>query len=694
MAFYCGGFVRLDNREVVNRQAACFNRRALACSVCLCYHFLLHRLLGLFARPATPYAYTRERATQLRTYRLNNYDMAARHQLRALTQTPELGLSDAEDSYSSSEEEMPERDETDHLLRQAHHYVITEGGNDPPTTYMERIQRINQSLIHEISRHGYDCDSKLYRRVKQKVDHVLREFEDAVDADSSVYDYEEMPEYYTAATEGALYLMDSSPLTPDGPPGRRTTKLNGKDDIERTYRYGDPGNHPENWYKNAAESLPFPETIHMADGESMRIHWDFATTGNVEKIEPVISNGVSFNDPRLVHHNSQAQYESGSRFKLPAIDPADMAKVNEFGTVDELHKAVDAFNQSDDTTKENGDYKYAPRVFLDRLDVGQQDSPQALIDVVRSAVNTTPTRPRTSSTGSSKISSAPSATETLFNKQQQQPLPSGPGDDASSHTVEADHHYDNLPVAFSSPSSNPSPPQATIPEPSSRNDHDVSPAIRRIKAATEASIRSSSLPPSPPAQPEAATQVATHVSISAKRPRGRPRKHPLPEATELTVPAYQTTATRKRKHLSIDATVEAQAEERVKIVEEVPAKRKKITQTYGWYKSNSELRREPSQTRPCTPTTATEPETLHTPAMTLAETPALTPASSAVSTPPVAKARTAGKQRKVRTKRGSEERVSPERSAEIMTERSRGGAAVGHESIQRRSTRSVKLRAT
>ena len=321
-----------------------------------------------------PKRYTRQRATEFRTYGLNNFNMAAGYQRRTPIQTPDLSLSDSEDSYSSDEEEMPERAETDQLLRQAHHYVITEGGNDSPTIYMERIQRINRSLIQEISQHSYDYDPKLYRRVKQKIDHVLREFEDAVDADSNDYDYDEMLEYCTAAAEVALYRMDSSPATPDSTSTQRTK--HSKEESERTYPYGGTGNHPEVWYHKAAASLPFPETIRMADWEGLRIQWDLENTGDTEKRQPITGDLVLFNDPRLAHHNSLTQYESGSRFKLPAIDPSVMTEVNKFGTIDSLDKTVADFNQSDRVAETNGEYKYAPRVFLDRLDVGQQINSQ------------------------------------------------------------------------------------------------------------------------------------------------------------------------------------------------------------------------------------------------------------------------------------------------------------------------------
>lgn len=139
-----------------------------------------------------------------------------------------------------------------------------------------------------------------------------------------------------------------------------------------------------------------------------------------------------------------------------------------------------------------------------------------------------------------------------------------------------------------------------------------------------------------------------------------------------TVPAYQTTATGKRKRLSVDV-VEEQADE--------DAEYQAVLSKRRW------LARESA--RPCTPTMPTQPETLDTPA----SLPALTPGSSVMSTPPLAKARVAGKkQRKIRTKRDYEQRVSPEKFDEIMAGRKSTAAAARHESIARGSTRSGKVR--
>ncbi|KAH6620005.1 hypothetical protein C7974DRAFT_224475 [Boeremia exigua] len=419
--------------------------------------------------------------------------MTARNQIHAVAQTPELILSDPEDDYASSDEEMPDREEMDGLLRQAHHYVITEGGSDSPTTYMERIQRIDQSLIQEIADYNYDCDRKLCRRVKQKIDHVMREYEDAVDDDSYGHTF---PKYHATAAKSALYRKYSQPTTPDGRPVQLDEKDSNKDELQRTYLYGGPDNHPENWYKKTAGSLPFPETIRMAEWESLRIHWDLATTGDMDNKAPVTFNGVSFNDSRLKRLNHLKRYESGSRFELTKPDPNHIAMINEFCTVGRLRNAVDTFNRSNDSRREDGEYEYAPRVFLERLDIGPQVSPadelpseveqsehepelpdiNHIVDDVRKVVNTTPSKPR------------------------------------------------------HSPSSNSAP--------------EVLSAIRRIKAATDDSILSSDIPQSPPAL------SGTNQAAPTKKPRRSPGNIPATQkrkrGSEINVEVETVSAKRVR----------------------------------------------------------------------------------------------------------------------------------------------------
>lgn len=279
-------------------------------------------------------------------------------------------MSDSEDAYSSDEEEMLlTREKLDRWLRGAHHYVITEGGKDSESIYAQRIHHINRN-IQEISSYRYDCDQNLYRHVKQKIDHVLREYEDFMGVDLGVEDDEGSDSVDVVAKEPP----DSSPVTPTATSALDTLERTGKKDhdFKRTYYYGGLNEQPEIWYQKAPASLPFPETFRMAEWESLRMDWDIYNTGDMKNSEPVTSNGVSFHDPRIIHHDNRPRFETGSKYKLPAVNSVDMAKVADYATVDRLHKVVDIFNQHDDTKNAGGDFKYAPRVSLERLEVGFQ----------------------------------------------------------------------------------------------------------------------------------------------------------------------------------------------------------------------------------------------------------------------------------------------------------------------------------
>jgi hypothetical protein len=194
--------------------------------------------------------------------------------------------------------------------------------------------------------------------------------------------------------------------------------------------------------------------------------------------------------------------------------------------------------------------------------------------------------------------------------------------------------------------------------------HGVSPAIRRIKAATESSIRGR-----PISTKTVHGQVATHVSIPATGSSGRSRKNTLPAS-----PLSNTfTAAGKRKRPTADTVEEAvQPKSKTTIA---PAKR-----------------RSTESAQPSTPPTSGG---LHTPSPTPAKTPALTTSGSSVASTPLstkAKAKAAGKKtRKIRTKHDYEERVTPERYREIMKERT-NVTAQGHESVPRGVTRSGLVR--
>lgn len=265
-------------------------------------------------------------------------------------------------------------------------------------------------------------------------------------------------------------------------------------------------------------------------------------------------------------------------------------------------------------------------------------------------MNASPTR-RRSDIGSSKKGSSAS---TIFSSLHDETEQSGSGDPATPDNEDVDVRIAIVPSVSD-------PKQRSKPTPNTpmRETHGVSPAIRRIKAATESSIRSSDLPQSPhTATKTVHPQVATHVSISATGSSGRSRKDKLP-ASPLS---NTSTATEKRKR-PVD-TVEEAVEPKNKTAI-APAKRRRI-----------------ESAQPSTPSIAPTSSGLHTPS----STPAVTPASARSGSSSAGK-----KTRKIRTRHDYEERVTPERYREIMRERS-NVTAQGHEGVPRGVTRSGLIR--
>lgn len=268
---------------------------------------------------------------------------------------------------------MTEREQTDHLLRQAHHYVITEGENDSPATYIDCIQRIDRTLLQEIVEQGYDCDPKLYRRVRQKIDHVQREFEDAIGADFILYDYEELSGCYRASEREPLYRVDSSPATPGFSSARLAARLNAKDELEEGVYFCGPTSHPVHWYKIYSASLQFPETIRMNGCESLWTDCDLVVTGDQDGKDPDTSVVAGLKTHPIAYHDSMAQCDFASRLSLPTIDRSDTANSNNMSTVNELPEAVDVSKRGDCIETMNGKYKCTPQVFLDRPCVDHQN---------------------------------------------------------------------------------------------------------------------------------------------------------------------------------------------------------------------------------------------------------------------------------------------------------------------------------
>jgi hypothetical protein len=304
--------------------------------------------------------------------------MAARYQRNALRRTPDIvELSDS-DEYSMSDDAPTQQDLNNRRLVQAMNYINEEGGDDSPTTFMDRVGRINDALLQQLPQQGSAAfDPELYRSVRAMVQDVQRDYENAAQEEPMSMDIEDEPlQYdYPPDTEEALYRGDDDSLPSTPTPAARppaplykalTPRRRGSEDNverERDFKYGGPENEVENWHKDFPGSLPFPETIKMAHWESLKIDYDLSRS----KEDSIVETNVPFTHPQLLQYKSLPQYESGSRFKLPSVSEETQIAV---AAVGDLQAAVNAFNKSDQSEGSKKDY--APRIALEKFKVGYQ----------------------------------------------------------------------------------------------------------------------------------------------------------------------------------------------------------------------------------------------------------------------------------------------------------------------------------
>jgi hypothetical protein len=249
-----------------------------------------------------------------------------------------------------------QRDFNNDLLSQAISYLAAEGDDDSPAMYIDRVSYIDARIVQQLPVQGSSYDMKLYRRVRSMVRAVQREYEDAVDTSPDLLgDDDDVPELQLSSPVEALFKTDVEEVPLKTP---RSVKVQTK----RQFRYGGPDNEVEIWHKDSPSSLPFPETIRMQDWESMKIDFDLACSADPNITKPVLKN-IPFEHQNLERHDSLGHYESGSRFKLPEIDAADLEMVNQIGSVDKLRRTVSFFNHG--TAGETTDY--VPRVYLEKL---------------------------------------------------------------------------------------------------------------------------------------------------------------------------------------------------------------------------------------------------------------------------------------------------------------------------------------
>jgi hypothetical protein len=300
-------------------------------------------------------------------------------------------LEEIVEDISISDNDSAEREANNRRLTQAINYLQQDGGDDSPRTFMDRVNRINETLLKHLPQQGQTFDQNLYRRARVLVMDAKRDFRDAAQRDSPMYDVDDaLPQYYMPMdVKDALYRDDSSSPSPSPGPsavrvqqreGTSTVRIpkpkalasryrGGDSDVqrERMWKYGGPDNVPEMWYKDFPAILPFPETHMMAHWESMKIDYDLARPKGGYEVE----TDVPFHHPLLEPYLDPEQYESGSRFKLPIVSTEDQEIINQYATK-HIKRNLDGFYKQDSAN-------YAPSIFLEHFTMGHQCTSDLLL---------------------------------------------------------------------------------------------------------------------------------------------------------------------------------------------------------------------------------------------------------------------------------------------------------------------------
>ncbi|PSN63139.1 hypothetical protein BS50DRAFT_104940 [Corynespora cassiicola Philippines] len=298
------------------------------------------------------------------------------------------------DAYSATDSPIPlTRAANDRRLHQAINYLHAEGGSDPAPLFVDRVQKIDDAIIHEYPELGLDYNPRLYARLQSMVDEVQDDFqrirEEVMSEQYSTdegedEDEDESVDYDVPVPEEVLYRNLSVGSMPAVT--RNTLRDKGKGRAQearepdvplaevrkRQWIYGGPHNEVEEWFKELPPSLPFGETLYMQEWESMKIDYDLresaqkASNGDYTAVKTNVPYGAPEASSRFQQRDF---FDSGSRFKLPHASPIDRAR---FGfQVSPLEALVKDFNEGSYAHARQKDY--APRVFLTKIDV---NSPQ------------------------------------------------------------------------------------------------------------------------------------------------------------------------------------------------------------------------------------------------------------------------------------------------------------------------------
>jgi hypothetical protein len=312
--------------------------------------------------------------------------MAHRYNHPETERTSDLvDLSDDGDLYSSDDE--PEQlGPYGRQLGKALKYLQQQGGEDSPPTFMDRVNRINATLLTQLPRQGHVFDPELYQQVRAMVVQYKRDFDNAVNGSLTQLEVDKGWSGSSTPTTSreALYRGDSESPTPTPEPASATAPREASheiparrhlgpldDNVPRTRRftYGGPRNELEEWARETPAVFPFGETLMMSHWEGLKVSYDLAR-GELAPDSGVVDTDVPFDHPQLQPYLKLSQYESGSPCKLPLVDERIQDVTSKYGTADRLSRVVDDVCKPYNIDK--GSKHYAPRLFLEKFRVGRQ----------------------------------------------------------------------------------------------------------------------------------------------------------------------------------------------------------------------------------------------------------------------------------------------------------------------------------
>jgi hypothetical protein len=294
-----------------------------------------------------------------------------------------------------------DEEESNRRLQQAISYLSAHGGQDSFPLYKERVNTINDLILHDYVEEGRRFDPEMYRHLRDMVDTQLDAFDREEGARGSLGDsYSEESE--DVHMSDALYREDIS--GPESDPGEGSSRRPPRRYSEpprpqtRGYRgprekvpavqsqrppprvkpakdehpgaiswyYGGPKNTKEIWKRQYPSMLPFGETLAMREFESQKISYDLMMGPQADPIDAAAKNPVKFDDA-LDKVLKKSPYDTGSRIKL--LSSPDIRMDVETATDYKLlYDAVQEFNNGGGynlQVKKN----YVPRLFLDYINM-------------------------------------------------------------------------------------------------------------------------------------------------------------------------------------------------------------------------------------------------------------------------------------------------------------------------------------